>query len=161
MKAVRVFLIFSILLFIVNCTKSQVTKTSTSKYEQKMTKKKMSICKDHEFCQPLREFEAKCREEKKEKDCKNFVLFFEKLAVITDCTRSFDKKHIVPSIWLCDQDSVEASYPKLAERSANTLSQLKFSFAQKFYRSKEFRSILDGELAEQHRQKSLDRSKNP
>lgn len=108
------------------------------------------LCSDHQHCAPLRESEKKCREGKKEADCKTFVEHFEKLSVKTDCQRSFDDEP-VPSVWLCDHDAEEVEFPKLHERSAATLSKLKFKFAKKFYGSEEFRSTLDGAIAEDHR----------
>lgn len=107
-------------------------------------------CSDHQHCAPLREFENRCRVGKNEADCKKFVEIFEKISVKTDCQRTFDKEP-VPSVWLCDHDAVEVEYPKLHERSAATLSKLKFNFAKKFYGSEAFRSTLDGALAEAHR----------
>jgi len=111
------------------------------------------LCDDHKYCAPLRESEKKCREGKKEADCKAFVEHFEKLSVKTDCQRSFDDEP-VPSVWLCDHDAEEVEYPKLHERSAATLSKLKFKFAKKFYGSEAFRSTLDGALSEDHSEDS-------
>ena len=112
------------------------------------------LCDDHALCAGFRESEVKCREGKKKDDCEKFVSLYKQLAVKKDCQRQFDKAP-VPSVWLCDEDSEEKTYPKIFERSATTLSNLKYPFAQQFYASEAFRSVLDGAVAEEHFKESL------
>jgi hypothetical protein len=113
-----------------------------------------TYCADHQYCKDLREYEEKCRKKGKKSDCRKFTDNFDRLAVRNNCKREFDEDP-VPSIWICDEDREETSDPKLFERSANTLSKSKFPFSIKLYGSDKFREILDGEVAEQHYQKSL------
>ena len=89
-----------------------------------------------------------------EKDCREVVGLFEKLAVKNDYKQKFDKDP-VPSVWICDEDAEESIFPKLFERSAKTLSMLKYPFARKFYGSEAFRSTLDGAVAKEHRENSM------
>jgi hypothetical protein len=112
------------------------------------------LCGDHALCTTLRDSQKKCDETKSEADCSVFVQTFKQLAHKTDCKRSFDTSP-VPSVWICDEDKEETSYPKLFERSAGTLSDLKFRRAQEFYASEEFRSTLDGAVAEIHDEASM------
>lgn len=83
-----------------------------------------------------------------------FVETFKKLAATKDCKRKFDTGP-VPSVWICDEDDEEVSFPKLFERSASTLAKTKFDFAQNFYGSEAFRSTLDGAVAEEHYKESI------
>ena len=116
-------------------------------------------CSDHQFCAPLRTYEEKCRTSSLEEDCAKFVENFEKLSTRNDCQRSFDTGP-VPSVWVCDEDSEEDGSPKIFERSAGTLSKLKYSFAKKFYGSEKFRSTLDGDVAEEHLKPSMEIEKS-
>lgn len=140
-----------LLLLTISCTnKNQTVEKITTNNSPKLVK----ICEDHQYCAPLRNFEEKCRLKSLAADCAQFVEHFEKLSVKNNCQRSFDTAP-VPSVWICDQDTEEAAEPKLFERSATTLSKLKFDFAKKFYASEKFRSTLDGEVAEEHYKHSL------
>jgi hypothetical protein len=133
------------------CTKKeQVTPEASAPQE-----KPFKYCVAHSNCSGLRNYEAKCRLDQNEKDCREFVSLFEKMAIKNDCKRTFDTG-AVPSVWICDEDAEESAFPKLFERSATTLSTLKYPFAIKFYGSEAFRSTLDGAIAEEH----LQRSKN-
>ncbi|MCB0377514.1 MAG: hypothetical protein KDD33_03395 [Bdellovibrionales bacterium] len=121
--------------------------------------KPFQYCADHTLCKKFRETEQACRTLSKEEICTEFVEIFKKLAVKMDCKRPFDTQP-VPSVWICDEDAEETSYPKLFERAATTLANTKFKFAQDFYGSEAFRSTLDGAVAEEHLKKSMDVGKN-
>lgn len=159
----RSLILSSIILFVVlsGCTKKggddqklAVTERAAVAEVPKPQEKPFEYCSDHMICSEFREYEGRCRTKQAEDDCKKFVRLFEKLAVKNDCMRKFDTAP-VPSVWICDEDAEESSYPKLFERSAATLSKLKYSFARKFYGSNAFRSTLDGEVAEEHLEKSM------
>lgn len=146
----------------IGCTKNKeqvskpikATSTSVENQLQHVDEKPFEYCSDHSLCKELRNTEKECRTNSKEESCKEFVDTFKSLAIKKDCKRKFDTQP-VPSIWICDEDEEETSYPKLFERSASTLSKTKFDFAQKFYGSEAFRSTLDGAVAEDHYDASI------
>lgn len=147
---------------LIGCTKNEeqlprpieAASTPVENQSRPVDEKPFEYCSDHSLCKELRNTEKECRTNPKEDSCKEFVDTFKKLAVKKDCKRKFDTEP-VPSIWICDEDEEEVSYPKLFERSASTVSKTKFAFAQKFYGSEAFRSTLDGAVAEDHYDASL------
>jgi hypothetical protein len=74
------------------------------------------------------------------------------LAPRYDCKRSFDTAP-VPAVWVCDEMS-RGLYPTPMEKAAETLSKLKSKKGRRFFASPEFRSTLDGDIAEQYLSKS-------
>ena len=157
-----IMLIFVIAIFgFSNCTKKAAEEPSKEllpsqnnmAIETPEKPKPASLCYEHKYCETLRKLESKCRQNQKEGHCKKFVVMFERLLRKKDCKGPNDV-HPIPTVFLCDQDEVEVSYPKLTERAAMTLSKLKFAKANQLYGSPLFRSILDGALAEDHRKAS-------
>lgn len=156
MNTISLFIVLplaAVLVFNSACTNPKDGEQNTSQVS-KQKEKPFEYCEAHSNCSDFRDYEAKCRTGQNEKDCREFVGLFEKLAVKNDCRRKFDKEP-VPSVWICDEDVEETTFPKLFERSAKTLSKLKYPFARKFYGSKEFRSTLDGAVAEDHSEESM------
>lgn len=154
-------LVTFVLVFALGCTKKDSGEQKPPRLENtadvevpEPKEKPFVYCAVHESCSDFREYEIKCRTKQNEKDCRAFVSLFEKLAVKNDCKRKFDTGP-VPSVWICDEVVEESTFPKLLERSATTLSKLKYPFARKFYGSEAFRSTLDGAVAEDHREKSM------
>lgn len=97
--------------------------------------------------------------------CEIFISTFQQLIPIYDCQRAFDstptKQYIVPAIWLSGSAELE-DYVKLLARMADPKDWL-FSkpdmtnIAAKgsmLFGSKEFRSVLDGALAEEYFEQS-------
>lgn len=156
----NVLLIATFLVFDLGCTRKDGEQSPTqaevapAPNVSEKQEKPFEYCEAQINCSDFRDYEAKCRTNQNEKDCRAFVGLFEKLAVTNDCRRKFDKDP-VPSVWICDEDAEESTFPKLFERSAKTLSMLKYPFARKFYGSEAFRSTLDGAVAEDHRKESL------
>jgi hypothetical protein len=98
--------------------------------------------------------------------CEKFVATFWKLLPEYDCQRPFDatptQNFIVPAIWLAGDGPLE-DYVRLlahlAKSRAMSASRLyspgAIDAAQRLFGSKEFRHILDGELAEEYLQQSI------
>lgn len=97
--------------------------------------------------------------------CETFIRTFRELIPTYDCQRPFDstptKQYIVPAIWLSGTAELE-DYVKLLARMADPKDWL-FSkpdlskvTAQgvALFGSKEFRSVLDGDLAEEYLERS-------
>jgi hypothetical protein len=98
--------------------------------------------------------------------CEKFVATFRKLLPDYDCQRPFDatptQNFIVPAIWLAGDgplDDCVRLLARLAKSSARSASKLyspgAIDAAQRLFGSKEFRHILDGELAEEYLQQSI------
>jgi hypothetical protein len=87
--------------------------------------------------------------------CDTFVDAYWQATPKYDCQRPFDatptRKYIVPAIWLCG--SAEG------EQYVNLLARLKTSRAQRLFASPQFRQTLDGALAEEFLDKSLNLEK--
>jgi len=112
-------------------------------------------CPAKELCPLLDQAFESCYTTKKEEVCSIYIQIFKKLVDNYDCQRSFDntptKKYIVPAYWICDA-SKSWAYIEL-------LSKLELPEAQEFFASSEFRSILDGEIAEGFIDLSLERER--
>jgi hypothetical protein len=108
-------------------------------------------CPAEVLCPKFRKLTESCAK-KKAGACDAFVDAYAKLASRYDCKRSFDTEP-VPAAWLCDEMS-KGLYPTLMERAAETLSKLKTKKGRSFFASPEFRSTLDGDIAEQYLTKS-------
>lgn len=112
-------------------------------------------CPSKELCPILDQAFESCKSTNKTEVCSIYIQIFRKLVQNYDCQRSFDntpnKKYIVPAYWLCD--------PTKAWANIELLSKLKSNEAQEFFASSDFRSILDGELAEGFMEMSSDREK--
>lgn len=85
--------------------------------------------------------DTQCQNSGKGEACSKFVNLFENLIPSHNCRRSFDTKP-VPAIWLAGGESLE--------KYILHLSKLKSPEAVKLFSSAQFRSILDGSLAEQY-----------
>ncbi|MGO8803900.1 hypothetical protein [Candidatus Binatus sp.] len=98
--------------------------------------------------------------------CEKFVATFQKLLPEYDCQRPFDatptQNFIVPAIWLAG-DGPLGDYVRLladlAKSKGSKVSRLyspeAIDAAQRLFGSKEFRQILDGELAEDYLKQSI------
>jgi hypothetical protein len=75
-----------------------------------------------------------------EESCAQFVSLFRHAIPEYDCQRSFDQDYIVPALWLAD--AATEDYIRL-------LSHLRSPAARELFASEEFRSVLDGALAEE------------
>jgi len=91
--------------------------------------------------------------------CESFVAAFRELTAISDCQRQFDhtptEDYTVPAIWLCG-DLLKAEPERwVLEEYIDLLQTLKTTSARCFFASVEFRTVLDGHLAEEFRKASL------
>jgi hypothetical protein len=91
-------------------------------------------------CVDLYEFQENC--EKFKKECDQFVDLFKLLLDKYDCKRPQDNS-LVPAIWLCD--NFESSTEFLIDQKTKESNQL--------LKSKKFKSILDGHVAEIYKTK--------
>jgi len=114
------------------------------------------FCPAKEFCPKLNQFYHSCKEKRDPDICVNYVKTLKKLIPVYDCQRLYDrtptKNYIVPAFWLCDSSKLW-NYTKF-------LSELDFIEAQNLFSSPEFRSVLDGELAEGFYEMSYQRQKS-
>ena len=92
--------------------------------------------------------------------CESFVQTFGQLLPKYDCRRSFDND-AVPAVWLAGDAELDDYVHLLWRLSSSTdkmLAENRFSKAtndaKKLFSSKEFRNILDGELAEDYMARS-------
>lgn len=112
------------------------------------------LCPANEICPKLRKVYGDCVQNKKTA-CDLFIDTFRKLLPEYDCQRSSDAgstiNYIVPAIWLCGEENVE-KYIDFAAKSS-------LPKAKKLFASPEFRNSLDGKLAEQYFDRSLDAEK--
>jgi hypothetical protein len=86
-----------------------------------------------------------------------FVDLFRKMLPVYDCQRSFDhvsrkKNYIVPALWLCHEDKME-SYVSILFSHAD-------EYVKRLLGSAEFRSVLDGYLAETYYNSSIEIGKS-
>jgi len=114
-------------------------------YEATSDMNKFNVtCPAKELCPKFERQYQSCKDNPHSEACLNYIAIFKKLVPRYDCQRPFDhtptKDYIVPAFWLCDEEK-SWDYIEL-------LSRLDIQEAQEFFASSDFRSILDGELAE-------------
>lgn len=102
-----------------------------------------------DLCESLTKEEARCRKTKSEKDCQGFVTAFQKvLPKNLECSNTCNEGTFPMAITHGCDILDKGDDPKITERSAYLLSELKFPAARKVFLSQEFYGILDGALAE-------------
>jgi hypothetical protein len=116
-------------------------------------------CPARRLCPILeRNFQA-CRQSNASTACDSFVSTFRELTPKYDCQRSFDHTptadYTVPAVWVCEEILGTRSKRAIEEEYAGLLRKLKSNKAQNFFASAEFRSVLDGYLAEEFLDASL------
>jgi hypothetical protein len=91
--------------------------------------------------------------------CGRFVAAFHKIAPKYDCQRSFDHTpsvdYTVSVVWVCEEILKTQGKGAVLEDYIILLQKLKTKDARCFFASTEFRSILDGYLAEEFLEESL------
>ena len=101
-------------------------------------------CPAKKICPDLDKEYQSCKDNSNLVACLKYIETLKKLIPIYDCQRPFDhtpeKDYIVPAFWLCNERKLW-DYIEL-------LSNLTIKEAQELFSSSNFRSILDGELAE-------------
>lgn len=91
-----------------------------------------------------------CKADPTQTSCRNFLDILHQLTSRMQCRRTFDTSP-VPAIWLCD-DIVKHgnTMPDTLGDAMHLLKSLKFKEAKDYYKSYEFRGVLDGDYAEEH-----------
>jgi hypothetical protein len=106
-----------------------------------------------------------CNQGFENSSCENFVQTLRRLLPRYDCQRPFDT-HAVPAVWLAGDAELDDYFQllwRLASSNDKMFAEKSFSKAKsdakKLFGSKEFRNVLDGELAEDYmtRSKELER----
>jgi len=119
-------------------------------------------CPANKLCSRIELAYQKCGKQASAPECHDFVRLFKELLPLSDCQRPFDQSggenYIVPAVWLCDGRR-GGGYPREFESYAGLLSGLKSRDAKKLFASKEFRDVLDGAVAEEYLDKSLQAEK--
>lgn len=120
--------------------------------EAPMDMKEFNVdCPAEKLCPELENQYQVCKVKPNSDACLKYIEIFKKLVPIYDCQRPYDhtleKDYIVPAFWLCAPQK-QWDYIEL-------LSELEINEAKEFFASPEFRSILDGELAEGFFEKSV------
>ena len=113
-------------------------------------------CPASRLCPDLERYYQACLSTNESNACKAFVKTFRKLTPEYDCQRSIDhtptKDFTVPAIWLCEEIQGSGAH---VEKYINLLQKLKSDDARCFFASSDFRSVLDGYLAEEFYEVSL------
>jgi|GEM_PF-1139534 len=114
-------------------------------------------CPAKELCPRIELAYQKCTKQNSAPYCQDFVKLFRELLPLYDCQRPFDhsgvENHIVPAVWLCD--GRRGAHSQEFESYAGLLSGLKSRDAKKLFASEEFRDVLDGAVAEDYFDRSL------
>jgi hypothetical protein len=119
-------------------------------------------CPAKELCPRIELAYKQCSKQKSAPECAAFVKLFRQLLPLYDCQRPFDRSggdnYIVPAVWLCD-GLRGGGYPQESESYVELLYVLKSPDAKKLFAGKEFREVLDGAVAEEYHDKSLQAEK--
>jgi len=134
------------------CLENQESSSKNKNTTPVLKAEKEQVCQDScaavdkAVCDHLYEELEKCSSSFKEANCKGFVSVFSKaLSKTIDCKNTCNSDpYKISMTQACDE--LNKSYQ--TERAARVLSQLKFKSGRDLFLSEEFRSILDGALAE-------------
>ncbi len=102
-------------------------------------------CPAKQLCPVLVKNMQQCTTRPGSKSCDVFIDTARHLTPRHQCRREFDRSP-VPAIWICD----EMMKSSVLEDVMHLLKRTKTKSARQFYRSSEFRSVLDGALAEEY-----------
>jgi len=107
-------------------------------------------CPARQLCPALATSMHQCSANHGSRSCNTFVDTVDRLTAVHQCRRRNDFD-AVPAIWVCD----EVTPPSVAgitvlEDAMHLLKRLRSAKARKFYRSDQFRGVLDGALAEEY-----------
>ena len=139
------YLILALSLAVVSCTKKEEPKAPN----HIETCSETCDAVDQKICDSLIEEYDKCKDSKKESSCQEFVSAYSKaLPQTVQCKNTCSEGPFNRSISSQCDNVDRSSYPKITERSAHLLAELKFKSAIDLLLSNEFNSILDGALAE-------------
>jgi hypothetical protein len=109
-------------------------------------------CPAKRLCPDLEKFYQACSLTHESEACDSFVKIFRQLVPRYDCQRSFDhtptKDYTVPAVWVCKEILAAGGKRPVFEESIKLLQNLRINDARSFFGSADFRSVLDGELAE-------------
>jgi len=100
-------------------------------------------CPAKQLCPVLMQNMHQCTTRPGSKSCDVFIDTARRLTPRHQCRREFDHSP-VPAIWVCD----EMMKSSVLQDMMHLLKRMKTKSARQFYRSSEFRSVLDGALAE-------------
>jgi hypothetical protein len=121
-------------------------------------------CPARRLCPDLDKYYQTCARTHASEACDSFVKIFRQLVPKYDCQRSFDhtptKDYTVPAVWVCGEVLAARGERPIFEESIKLLQELRSYDARSFFGSAEFRSILDGELAETYPGTSLQAEKD-
>ena len=116
-------------------------------------------CPAVHLCPNLERYYQACKQTHQLAECDAFVATFRKLTPKYDCQRSFDHTptadYTVPAVWVCKEIQEDRPQRAVLEEYIELLRKLKSNDARHFFASAEFRNVLDGYLAEEHRDASL------
>ena len=121
-------------------------------------------CPARRLCPDLDKYYQTCSRTHASEACDSFVKIFRQLVPKYDCQRSFDhtptKDYTVPAVWVCGEILAARGERPIFEESIKLLQELRSNDARSFFGSADFRSILDGELAETYPGTSLQAEKD-
>jgi hypothetical protein len=116
-------------------------------------------CPAKRLCPDLEKYYQTCSRTHSSEACDTFVKIFRQLVPKYDCQRSFDhtptKDYTVPAVWVCKEILAAKGERPVFVESIKLLKKLRSNAARSFFASAEFRSVLDGELAETYSESSL------
>jgi hypothetical protein len=102
-------------------------------------------CPARPLCPALVKFMHQCRSAPRSKSCDAMIDAAEQLTPRYQCRRSVDFEP-VPAIWVCD----ELTATNVLGDTMHLLKRLKAAKARQFYRSGNFRGVLDGAFLEEY-----------
>jgi len=109
-------------------------------------------CPAKRLCPDLEKYYQTCSRTHASEECDTFVKIFRQLVPKYDCQRSFDhtptKDYTVPAVWVCKEILAARGERPIFVESIKLLQELRSNDARSFFASADFRSVLDGELAE-------------
>jgi hypothetical protein len=121
-------------------------------------------CPARRLCPDLDKYYQTCSLTHASEACDSFVKIFRQLVPKYDCQRSFDhtptKDYTVPAVWVCGEILAGGGERPIFEEYIKLLQELRSNDALSFFGSADFRSILDGELAETYTGTSLKAEKD-
>jgi hypothetical protein len=116
-------------------------------------------CPAKRLCPDLEKYYQACSRTHASEACDSFVKIFRQLVPKYDCQRSFDhtptKDYTVPAVWVCKEILAARGERPVFVESIKLLQTLKINDARSFFASADFRSVLDGELAEEYSESSF------
>jgi hypothetical protein len=121
-------------------------------------------CPAKRLCPDLEKYYQSCSRTHESEACDSFVKTFRQLAPEYDCQRPVDhtptKDYTVPAVYLCKEVLAAGQGAPGIYEYIKLLKKLRSNDARSFFASADFRSVLDGEVAEAYSEPSFQAEKD-